>query len=127
MAVSLLARAVFARAGLGVPLAAETDSFLARRSRPRIAPLRVLAALLVLVAGVTTGTSVAEAQNGVTAITPESPAAVGAEADITAGHVGSETRVFDDFTLGVVLPPQTTSPRQTLFPYTDRGGTGRDR
>ena len=80
--------------------------------------LRLLVALLVLVVAFSSSTSVAEAQDGVAAINPESGPAVEAVGDIAAGHVGSETRLFDDGVSGCCVAPQSALPCNSFVPGT---------
>jgi hypothetical protein len=68
--------------------------------------LRLLVALIVSIAGLASGAGIAAAQNGVAAINIESGPVVGAEAGIPAGHVGSDTRLFDDGVSGCCVAPQ---------------------
>lgn len=68
----------------------------------------LLVSLLVLAVGVASGTGVAEAQNRVAAINLESPVAVGAAGNITAGHVGFQGLLFDDVLLGCCVAPSGT-------------------
>jgi hypothetical protein len=69
--------------------------------------LRLLVALIVSIAGLASGAGIAAAQNGVAAINIESGPVVGAEAGIPAGHVGSDTRLFDDGVSGCCVAPRT--------------------
>ncbi len=72
-------------------------------------PLRLLVALIVLIAGIATGGNITRAENGVAAITPESSATVGAGTGIAAGHVGSERLLFDDGVSGCCVAPRTVA------------------
>ncbi len=78
---------------------------------------RLLVALLVLVAVFASGVGVAEAQNGVAAINPDPAPAVEAAAEISSGHVGSETGLFGEGVSGCCVAPRTAQPGTALQPY----------
>ncbi len=70
-----------------------------------VAPLRLLAAFLVLVVAFASGVGVVEAQNGVAVVNVETPVVVGADRRVAAGQVGSDTVLFDDGALGCCVVP----------------------